>query len=623
MPFKPSETHLLLGELENLHSEMLSLVNENLPIIADVHPENRTSATNLLHYLALRRHDVRRLQERLAALGLSSLGRTEAHALSAVRAVMNVLASLEGSKWQTPRPDDYVCEKEGRRLLERNTNLLFGPNPERRKVRIMVTVPSEAATSYELVRDLLAGGMNCMRINCAHDNQEAWSGMIANLRKAEEETGKRCKIAMDVAGPKLRTGPIEPGPAVVKYRPKRDAYGRVIRSARIWLTSAADPENPENAPDACLPVPERWLSGLKKGDLIRFVDARGAKRSMTVCQTFGKSLWAESDQTGYITSGLSLTSKAKHNPRSIRRARVGAIAPRAEKIELNSGDTLILTRTLEPGGPAQYDGKNNLLAPARIGVTLPEFVDSVRRGEPIWLDDGRFGGIVTKVQRDQVTIEIKQAPAGGGKLGAEKGINAPETNLQVASLTADDLKALEFIVRHADILCHSFVRSEEDVRDLQAYLEQLSAENLGIVLKIETRQGFENLPGLLLVAMRNRGVGVMIARGDLAIECGYQRLAEAQEEILWISEAAHVPVIWATQVLESLAKAGMPSRSEITDAAMGVRAECVMLNKGRYVVEAVKTLDDILRRMQAHQEKKRSMLRKLRIATVFSQNGHK
>src|SRR3974377_1557825 len=94
---KPSETHRLLRELEHLQSEMLSLVKENRRVIADVHPEHRTSATNLLHYLALRRRDVRGLQGRLAALGLSSLGRTEAHVLSAVRAVINVLARLEGS----------------------------------------------------------------------------------------------------------------------------------------------------------------------------------------------------------------------------------------------------------------------------------------------------------------------------------------------------------------------------------------------------------------------------------------------------------------------------------------------------------------------------------------------
>jgi pyruvate kinase len=119
-------------------------------------------------------------------------------------------------------------------------------------------------------------------------------------------------------------------------------------------------------------------------------------------------------------------------------------------------------------------------------------------------------------------------------------------------------------------------------------------------------------------------VGVMIARGDLAVECGYERLAELQEEILWICEAAHVPVVWATQVLEQLAKEGMPSRAEITDAAMGVRAECVMLNKGPHIVQAVAALDDILHRMEAHQNKKRSMLRQLRLADHFSnsQDSH-
>ena len=90
------------------------------------------------------------------------------------------------------------------------------------------------------------------------------------------------------------------------------------------------------------------------------------------------------------------------------------------------------------------------------------------------------------------------------------------------------------------------------------------------------------------------------------------RLAELQEEILWVCEAAHVPVVWATQVLEGLAKTGRPSRAEVTDAAMGARAECVMLNKGAHVVDAVRMLDDILRRMQLHQSKKRPLLRALR-----------
>jgi pyruvate kinase len=241
----------------------------------------------------------------------------------------------------------------------------------------------------------------------------------------------------------------------------------------------------------------------------------------------------------------------------------------------------------------------------------------MRVGDPISLDDGKIVAIVRTVTPERVSVEITHARPTGEKLGAEKGINVPESELCLSSLTKDDLEALKFVVKHADIVGYSFVRKEADVLELQSRLAELGGENLGIILKIETREAFDQLPRLLLAAMRSRAVGVMIARGDLAIECGYQRLAEVQEEILWLSEAAHMPVIWATQVLESLAKTGVPSRSEITDAAMGERAECVMLNKGPYIVTAVRTLDDILHRMQSHQEKKRSMLRKLHVASAF------
>ncbi|MDX1995798.1 MAG: pyruvate kinase, partial [bacterium] len=119
------------------------------------------------------------------------------------------------------------------------------------------------------------------------------------------------------------------------------------------------------------------------------------------------------------------------------------------------------------------------------------------------------------------------------------------------------------------------------------------------------------LPEIIVQAAGKQPFAVMIARGDLAVELGYERLAEIQEELLWMCEAAHVPVIWATQVLERFVKKGTPSRSEMTDAAMAVRAECVMLNKGDYVAEAVTILDDVLTRMQAHQNKKTPQLRAL------------
>jgi pyruvate kinase len=156
------------------------------------------------------------------------------------------------------------------------------------------------------------------------------------------------------------------------------------------------------------------------------------------------------------------------------------------------------------------------------------------------------------------------------------------------------------------------VQTPEDVALLRAHLQRLKRGDMGLVLKIETLQGFENLPELMLAAMASGPSGIMIARGDLAVECGFERMAEVQEEILCCAEAAHMPVIWATQVLESMAKTGVPSRAEISDAALGVRAECVMLNKGQFIVEAIRTLDDILQRMAGHQQKKRPLLRALR-----------
>ncbi len=128
------------------------------------------------------------------------------------------------------------------------------------------------------------------------------------------------------------------------------------------------------------------------------------------------------------------------------------------------------------------------------------------------------------------------------------------------------------------------------------------------------------MPGILLEGLKFPACGVMIARGDLAVECGFERLSELQEEILWVCESAHIPVIWATQVLEGLTRNGHATRAEITDAAMAQAAEAVMLNKGPYLIEAVEMLDDILQRMQGHHRKKHSMMRELRLASGFQGN---
>lgn len=572
-----------------------------------VHPDYLDSARNLLSYLALRRHDIRPLQRQLAELGLSSLGRCEANSLAAVDRLIDVLQRL--TPGEGPRDAaGTVLSGLGEKRLIQHADQLFGAQAPERGIRIMVTMPQEAATQPELVSALVEAGMDCQRINCAHDDPDTWLKMIEHARTAARELGRSCQVMMDLAGPKLRTGQIQPGPAVVKIRPERDEFGRVVAPAIVWLTadSVADCEN-----EFCLQLPGKWLAQMQAGDELQFKDARGSSRTLVVTEASEQGCRAELRKTAYLIPGIELyLKKPKDRKKS---ARITGVPLPEQSILLNEGDVLLLTDDTESGHPAVRDAAGKVLTPARIGCTLAQVFEDLRPNESVWFDDGKIGGRVQSVQKDVVYVRITHAP-GGAKLKSDKGINLPDSELKLEALSPQDLEALAFAAQHADVVELSFVNSPADVQSLLAHLDRLQARHLGIVLKIETRRGFENLAALLLAGMQSPRLGVMIARGDLAVENGFERTAELQEEILCICEAAHVPVIWATQVLETLAKTGAATRAEITDAAMGVRAECVMLNKGPHILEAIGTLDDLLVRMQAHRSKKHDLLRKLNVA---------
>jgi pyruvate kinase len=605
---------LVQEQLTTIRSEMIGVEEQFLGRLDHLSEDRWQSARNLLHYLALRQRDLRPLQAELTSLGLSSLGRAESQVMDAVRTVLEAVDGLVSSPAATeglPAPP-----ADGPLILRARTDALFGPLPAERDVRIMVTMPAEAAHDYGLVRDLIASGMDCARINCAHDDRDVWAAIRRNIATASDETGRQCRVLMDLAGPKLRTGPLEPGPPVARWRPQRDVCGRVVAPARIWLTPYESPRPPAETAAVMLSVRGSWLGALVPGDEVSLIDARDARRTLRIVARGNGGVWAESDQTAYIMPGTSLLRVTR--PDAVeRRTHVTDIPPTMQTLLLAPGDTLILTRSEVPGRPAVRTADGLTLEPAVIGVTLGAVFDDVKAGERIWFDDGRIGGEITAVAPERLEVTVTRAAADGSKLGADKGINLPDTNLTLPSLTSKDLEDLRFIAAHADIIGYSFVRTDADVRELQTRLAALGRADLPLILKIETRRAFDNLPALLLAAMRSTAAGVMIARGDLAVECGYERLAEVQEEILWMAEASHTPVIWATQVLERLAKDGIPSRAEITDAAMGERAECVMLNKGPHILTAVRALDDILTRMQAHQRKKTAMLRHLGLADRF------
>jgi pyruvate kinase len=292
---------------------------------------------------------------------------------------------------------------------------------------------------------------------------------------------------------------------------------------------------------------------------------------------------------------------------------LGGPKPRTTEVRLldparriGIGDTLLV----RPTDLASLDDY-----PIQTACTLPDVLDQLQPGETIWIDDGRVGTQIEQIVPDGIVTRVISARPKGERLRNDKGLNFPDSTIMLAALTDLDRQALDFVIQHADLVGYSFVQDAADVDLLLRELRQrdpAAAARIGIIAKIETRRAVSNLPDIIVHAAGSNPFGVMIARGDLAVELGYQRLAEMQEELLWLCEAAHVPVIWATQVLESLVRKGSPSRAEVTDAASAVRAECVMLNKGPFAAAAVSILDDVLTRMQEHQDKKVPRLRALR-----------
>jgi pyruvate kinase len=477
----------------------------------------------------------------------------------------------------------------------------------------MVTMPSEAATDADLVRGFVRRGMNIARINCAHDDVQAWRAMTRNVRDAADRLGTTCLVAMDLAGPKLRTGPLEPGPRVAKLRPQRNPLGQVVAPARAWLTSNDEPTAPPEPGMASVPVPRQWLTARHPGDVLLLHDARGSKRALVleaVDEPASGGFVMTAHKTTYLETETVLRAQHGGEP-----TEVGPLPETEQSLVLRAGHLLQLTRDCSP---APVGGNQAI---ARIGCTLPEAFDHALEGDAVHFDDGKIGGRVVSVDRDVLTVRIDHPEQGEARLKAGKGINMPDTDLPISAITDRDVVDLSAVVELADMVDMSFVRTPSDVERLLDELDRLGGDHLGIVLKIETRRAFEHLPQLLLTAMRRPRVGVMIARGDLAVECGYERMAELQEEILWLCEAAHLPVIWATQVLEQLAKTGLPSRAEISDAAMSERAECVMLNKGPYLDDAVTVLDNIMRRMAEHYYKKNALLRPLRSWSAARREG--
>jgi pyruvate kinase len=474
-------------QLQLLEKDMEAAVLSKAQEWGQLSKERQESAINLIRYMSLRIHDIRQLQDLLHVHGLSSLASSESHILRQIQAIRERL----GHTYQEEELD--TCTFPYSKLIINNRSReLFGERSKESSPHLMVTFDKEFIGDIEKIKKLMESGMDIARINCAHDDPQVWKKMVEIIQEASKETGRSCKIYMDLAGPKIRTTLLGKGKGKGKVK-------------------------------------------LKKGDLIWMIEP----------------------------------------------------------------DT-------------EVDEKEILISPGEKGV-----VESLKLGERVYLDDGMIHCIVEKIKKHKVGLKVIRVSTKKDFLKEEKGINFPDSSLNVSSLTEADFSNLPFICMHADLIGYSFVRNKADILAFRTALQQVSESYPHIILKIETKEAVDNLASLVLEILKEPAAGIMIARGDLAVEIGFERLSEIQEEILWICESAHMPVIWATQVLENLHKSGLATRSEITDAVHAAMAECIMINKGDYTIEVMKTLKDIWKRTATHRVKKRFVFRPLKIAERF------
>ncbi|MEH7380599.1 pyruvate kinase [Bacillus sp. JJ1533] len=450
------------------------------------------SKINLRAFFALHRMAHPNLNNILREKGFLPLSNSSPHIMDTLNKIIHHLSKEDSAPNLN---QEYIEVNTAKSLKEDRKDHLFGKAINNK--HIMVTLDRKMLITPEIFYDLLQAGMTIARINCAHDELTVWKKMIHSLRMAEEtyharcvRNTSKCKIFIDLPGPKIRIGQIIPS------------------------------KNKKGITDSFIKI--------KKNDILR----------------------------------------------------------------IYKNDKYI-------GIPKTDNG------PASVGVTLPKALRNVRIGDRVYIDDGKIFAKVLSNTEECIETKILLTRKKEETIYPENGINFPDSlvHLNVPTVSESDLTILKSMYKDIDLVGISYINHPKDIQIVKHQLEMLTEDKKGIIAKIETKNALLSLSKIIMEGLNYGLFGVMIARGDLVIEIGLEQFLSAQEGILEICHAAHIPVIWATGVLENMNKKNIPSIPELTDAHAGLRADCIMFNKGPYVphsIEFLQKLNEINQDPQFH-----------------------
>jgi pyruvate kinase len=600
----------ILGNmLLNIYQSMVKwLERKRTQFPLSCHEESRD---NLLAYLYVKEMMSADLIQAIEDEGLSSIYGHESHIISSLELL---LRNLQVAVFQDTDVKK-VTRQQAKHLIAERARTVLGESRRSRQTRIMVTLDEQLINEPETIEQLLLYDMDIARINCAHGSPEIWEKIIESVRQAEErlrekkQWEKRCRIYMDLPGPKIRVDHIVSNPYPVKLSVRKNEYGQPIQPVTGFLYLHTPSYLPSEQSDVSFVLEAATNENvtLVNGDELSFTDVRGRKRRLKVIDVVTPSCFKVGlSNTAYIQEGIWF----KHKRFSLL---IQSVTPIPMKALIKKGTRLqIYFDQAHLEEAAKMDGT------VKLTTTLSKALRNVRVGHRLYLDDGKIFATIQNVTNKYIEARVISV---GRKIKTIKkgiGMNFPDSliHLTVSSPTDRDLQYIPFISKYADMIGLSFVHAPHDVAKLYHALVEHGAPDLTIIAKIETRAALHNFVRILLEGLKLPSFGVMIARGDLAIEVGFENMSIVQHAILTLCQAAHLPVIWATQVLENLAKKGVPARAEISDVSLGQKAQCVMLNKGPYIVDAVKMLTQVLEKEESHPQKRAKT-----IARYMDQHG--
>ncbi len=415
----PSSTR---SALRHLHAEIRQLIQHiRIQGSARVDPFAMTdkasslnkSTVNLAHYLALRELDLQPLQEKLSEAGLSSLDGIEPHVFASLKNVLHILSRALGISTNIDSDNRFPGFREGAEILETNTQRVLGDSHHQRITRIMVTMPAEAASDYALVRNLIEEGMDIARINCAHDDVPVWRQMIANIRQAAADSHAPCRILMDLAGHKIRTGPIPGDTQSLNIKIKKNSRGtsphtiqfRIIPDGQGNTVPSGNLKN-----EFVFPVPHAIYANLTCDDRFSIVDTRGKQRYITIAAPEDQRITGYCDKTIHLATGLQVTWQRRINTvfKDQHTFKFVNLNPATRTIRLYAGDNLYLHKQQIPGFIENDASDDKFSTDAHISCSSPDTVDLLELGARVWIDDGKISAYVTDKKSDHVVLRISR-----------------------------------------------------------------------------------------------------------------------------------------------------------------------------------------------------------------------